>query len=579
MKYIFFAILVSLLPILVSAQADTQYKKDSLRNAIGQTDGEEKLKAYMRLTGIYFNESKDDLKMDTLLTLYREFDKEADKQGSIKYKGLVRGNILSAYSNRKMYDEIIRFAPGYLDELAKPEGWKFYYYCYTKLIDAHIYKGDSQTAIREAEHLYAQAEKLKSDEGMALALYAMSKIFNNQSRQEEREKCYRQALQLLEGNESLLSLSANIYFDLCQTLLSQKRYDETLITAREFEKINEQYEAFAKASVPTSWGNLWGVYARLYVETGEYDKAEVYCNKVDSVIDGPRYKMIVYSVRARILNARGEYEEALKTIDETLDSNEFYTSEINGRRGIKMDILKNMGRYREAYELSKEAAFVSDSIRKIELARQIDELRTVYEVDEHIAEKKQMRNYMLFAFGGCLLLAILLGIWIYYNRRIQKKNRGLVRQIKEQDWLEEELKREREKNRKLQSQIDPDNAISIGYDKESEIFDRLSQLMKEKQLYTKNNITRKDLACQLGVNDRFLHDCIKNNVGMNFSEYINSLRLAHSRELLAQATDKWTVEAIALDSGFSSRPTFYRNFREKYGLSPDEYRKLSKELE
>jgi AraC-like DNA-binding protein len=63
---------------------------------------------------------------------------------------------------------------------------------------------------------------------------------------------------------------------------------------------------------------------------------------------------------------------------------------------------------------------------------------------------------------------------------------------------------------------------------------------------------------------------------MTFSEYVNQLRLTHARQLLADQDSKLTIAAIALDSGFNSTETFYRSFREKYGLTPNAFRRIAK---
>ena len=57
----------------------------------------------------------------------------------------------------------------------------------------------------------------------------------------------------------------------------------------------------------------------------------------------------------------------------------------------------------------------------------------------------------------------------------------------------------------------------------------------------------------------------------NFSGYINSKRLDYSIHLLKDS-QTYTVEAIAIDSGFGNVRSFYRIFREKYGMTPSEYR-------
>jgi len=61
------------------------------------------------------------------------------------------------------------------------------------------------------------------------------------------------------------------------------------------------------------------------------------------------------------------------------------------------------------------------------------------------------------------------------------------------------------------------------------------------------------------------------NTGMNFSEYVNCLRPVCSRELLARKGERLTIYVITDEAGCSLCTTFYRHFREKYGLSNEEF--------
>ncbi|MDR2497473.1 MAG: helix-turn-helix domain-containing protein [Tannerellaceae bacterium] len=58
-------------------------------------------------------------------------------------------------------------------------------------------------------------------------------------------------------------------------------------------------------------------------------------------------------------------------------------------------------------------------------------------------------------------------------------------------------------------------------------------------------------------------------------EYINILRLDKARQML-DCHAALTVEAIAGECGLSAR-SFYRLFRERYGITPTEYRKTVKQ--
>lgn len=72
-----------------SAQNSLQHQKDSLRHALEHAEGIDKLRTYNRLYNIYMAEAGDDLKMDTLMTLFEQTEAEAARQGNVKLQGMV----------------------------------------------------------------------------------------------------------------------------------------------------------------------------------------------------------------------------------------------------------------------------------------------------------------------------------------------------------------------------------------------------------------------------------------------------------------------------------------------------------
>jgi AraC-like DNA-binding protein len=174
----------------------------------------------------------------------------------------------------------------------------------------------------------------------------------------------------------------------------------------------------------------------------------------------------------------------------------------------------------------------------------------------------------------CLLLLAIVIIVIHNRRRLSIKNRDLVHQILEQDRIAEELERERQEKQKMRALLKSANKTAPEETNENELFYRLQTLMKDPAVYLDANISRKAIANRLGTNEKYLHDALVGNTGKGFSEYLNSVRLFHARELLSRSDNSDTVDTVAVDSGFSSRTTFYRLFRAQYGLSPVEFRKL-----
>lgn len=64
--------------------------------------------------------------------------------------------------------------------------------------------------------------------------------------------------------------------------------------------------------------------------------------------------------------------------------------------------------------------------------------------------------------------------------------------------------------------------------------------------------------------------------GFTFSEYINQHRLHHAAIMLTTKLDM-NIYEIGDESGFNSRSTYNRLFRDYYGMSPSEFRDIAKE--
>ena len=106
---------------------------------------------------------------------------------------------------------------------------------------------------------------------------------------------------------------------------------------------------------------------------------------------------------------------------------------------------------------------------------------------------------------------------------------------------------------------------------EKAAFDRLNEMMNNELLFTLSDLKQQDIAKKIGMNEKTLSSCIKSNTGMIYPAYINHLRLDYSKKVLL-SDENYTIEAVAAKTGFT-RSNYYRLFKEKYSVSPDEYRK------
>ena len=82
-----------------------------------------------------------------------------------------------------------------------------------------------------------------------------------------------------------------------------------------------------------------------------------------------------------------------------------------------------------------------------------------------------------------------------------------------------------------------------------------------------NNFMAKDL----GVSKYVLSRVFSKIFHRNFNQYLNDARLGYAKQRLETTNDPITT--IWLDSGFESQRIFNRVFKEKYKVSPNEYRR------
>ncbi|MEA4985320.1 hypothetical protein SDC9_42887 [bioreactor metagenome] len=102
----------------------------------------------------------------------------------------------------------------------------------------------------------------------------------------------------------------------------------------------------------------------------------------------------------------------------------------------------------------------------------------------------------------------------------------------------------------------------------------LIKLLEEDKIYANPELRISDVTFLLNTNRTYVSKVINEEFKTNFSDLINSYRIAYSKEMLSDVSIKsLTLSQIAENAGFSNNSTFYRIFKEKEGISPGDYRK------
>lgn len=111
-------------------------------------------------------------------------------------------------------------------------------------------------------------------------------------------------------------------------------------------------------------------------------------------------------------------------------------------------------------------------------------------------------------------------------------------------------------------------------DPDQELVDKLQSCMTGKAMYRDANLSVATLANSLRVQEKRLRSVINGRLGhKNFPSYVNAYRLEEVRIRLADVrNDHLPILTLALEAGFGSIVVFNRVFKERYAMTPTEYR-------
>lgn len=463
--------------------------------------------------------------------------------------------------------------------------WQYYYYARALRSENYLHANRIEEGLAEAEEILEIANRENHDYGRATALRLMGFTYSMAMRTPLRgAEVLRQAIDILAPYNDHASLTQQyyVYMDLIHSYLdvyANKKSDTATPATLEgalagLETVLDRLDRLAEDTPEKINDRRFNFYSQsslVNLQTKNYERAEEYIRRMQLMASDNNQTLQAIRQELWLHEKRGNYTQALALID-TLESR--YRATPGNERALTMmfadkaRLHKRAGNFEQSVEALMQRHSLTDSIQRVEMNARLDEIRTQYEVDRHVAEKTRNRTYaLLFAVAFALAL-VALAIWIGYSRSLRRKNIRLVAQIQEQD----RLRREKET---LQTRLSTRTEPGTGTLPEDDLFQRLEQLMKTENLYLDPNLNIKTLLPLLGTNERYLREAIREQTGATFLDYVNDLRLTHSRQLLEDA-EKYTIEAIATESGFNSRSTFHRVFRDKYGLAPDEYRKLQK---
>lgn len=392
------------------------------------------------------------------------------------------------------------------------------------------------------------------------------------------EKYLRKAIDIIRSSDDLGALPKASYYMslLAQRLAERNLHAEAAKVCRERLDYVDEMEKKG-VNMPLGYferqrGGAYCILACCEAEMGNMDEARIaaenYENTAYAASPIGQFNILPYYVKAgnkERVELLSERQEGFLLQQGDSISEQYRTLFIN-----KANLYKALGDYRQAFEAATRASVIQDSITARERDSKAEEYEVRFKTQEAemaLKEKEASERIHLITIIALAAILILAGLamwrFIVDRRRLNKRNRDLF------ETIQQMLEKEKEAEQTLVKT--PETALSAS----QQLYQRIVKLMEEQMPYTDSKMNRDTMAQMLGANYNQVANAIREcDNGQTVGDFIEDWRLRHAAQLLAE-TNK-SIGIIIEESGFVSRSHFNTLFRERFKITPSEYRKATR---
>ncbi len=561
-KQPYFKLATALLVSLLSLQSFANI--DSTINSIHLLNKEMRLDAYSkecRQASASRNTKKE-------LRLLNTYNSEANKQADIEHQTEARTLRLYAFYNNNLTDSLQLYIDNDLKLMQANEQWVSYFACRALIVERLLYDKKIHSALAESKKMYDFANDNDIEYGKGYAGYLLGASYQSMGEDKEAAKFFLEAEKNLSHYDNPGQLH-NLYGMAWQSFSDLNKPDKQLELTGRWETMWLNYceqNNIPKSSIAPYY--IVCVLSRVdaHIQKNELATARKELDEAQNLAVGLKdiSKLLLLKYEAIYEESVGNYSAALKHLKERhrlqiLLNNKLSTIDTHQ---MSARILTKMGKHKQATEIYDILIPLKDSLNQINQTSQLNELGTIYRVNELQLENAKIERGRNIAFLISIIFLVLLISYGYVQNRLKSRNIIIFKQIQTRVKMEEQVEL-------LENYLPLDNQTS-----EKILFKQIKKLLQQPECISNPTLDRNKIADLLDSNVNDVSLTIKNETGMKPSEFINKTRVNLACELLDNPKGDPTHN-LWEQCGFTSRSTFYRIFKENTGISPRNYKETA----
>ena len=403
---------------------------DSLRQRLPSLHGQARLEAYEKL----YRLSQNTGDAQQMLHCLNDYIAELQKQHKDKLLSSALVERMTFFYNYDMTDSVYHYAPPTMETLKGMHEWDKYYEAWMTLCNTYVFSGKHNMALREVQAMFDDAKGRDNQYGMGIAYYMMGNVYSNMHNRAKSMSSYRKGIDLLLTVSPTPSTIADLYSCLGDELEETREYEKLKKLTVEWKTFLDRY--FTERQLSDYVRNVLESY--YYLACAQAALGLNHLNEADKMLSEVRRRIPSEEdyvgqswlyFKAKLHLQRKDYQTALELNNRCYEfaenSDLAMLVPVFTQRG---EILEALGRYQDASTVFKTLIQVKDSVSGVESQNQLNEMNTLFQVDELKMEqaKAQFRNTLIII--GLIVTALI--IFIIFRmiaaRRLKKAHEELL---------------------------------------------------------------------------------------------------------------------------------------------------------
>ena len=343
-------------------------------------------------------------------------------RGDVERESDARWQKMLTLKNYSLTEQQAQEAEYQMEWFSKNGQWENYYRTWQLKTNALSAMGKLQQSLQETQRMLDDAKERNNKLGRAMAYKQIGIIYLNMKQTEPAVEALQHYAELMEGEEDDFSSLSSIYYRMAKAYDYDKAYDRELkLTEEWLEFLHSKVGKVDKAEVRECYNSCYLARTAAFIGLQRLEEAKL---ALDTAVHHAHLIKTAlslhhcYKMQARYYLAKGDAAKALLYTD----SVSMITNERDDHiEDVRAQALMMLGQGVEAAQIYQRLYHEKDSVFGRDARQHLDELNTLFQVDELKTEQQRARFLYTLVTASSIVLALLLLIIYGWRNAIRQK--------------------------------------------------------------------------------------------------------------------------------------------------------------